>query len=128
MTSRPFQRVTQAGLIDGKSALIPLFKLLNPDGGVLRLGSDGADTYVWTADGPGHVTSQISKPDIQNLRAFAAATNYQVILGLNLGGLGSGGTGGVQYLRTSAGHGFWVDGRRHLQHRPVGGARRRRFD
>ncbi len=76
------------------SNLIQLFKLLGPS--VLRIGGNTEDQSVWTANGAGQTVGQIAPADVDALAAFLAATGWQCIYGINLGG-----TGPVPYLNGS---------------------------
>jgi len=60
--------------------------LLNRLGnGVLRLGGNSVDQTLWTPDGPGNTSGQVSPVDVDNLAAFVALTNWKVLYGVNLG-------------------------------------------
>ena len=64
--------------------LIALFKLLGPS--VLRLGGNSVDrtNTDWTPAGAGKTSGQIAKADVDGLAAFAKASGWTVIYGVNL--------------------------------------------
>jgi hypothetical protein len=65
--------------------LIQLIKNLGP--GLLRIGGDSSDEISWTG-GPSTSTTAnnlLTTSDIDRLSAFAGATGWQVLFGLNLG-------------------------------------------
>jgi hypothetical protein len=72
-----------AGFFSGSnSALIAMFSLLGPS--VLRIGGNTVDQTTWTPAGAGHVAGQTAKPDVDALAAFAKATGWTVIYGINM--------------------------------------------
>ena len=67
------------------STLVRLMRLLGP--GVLRLGGDSLDYSWWTAFGesaPAWATSVVTPSDLIELDKLLVATNWSVILGLDL--------------------------------------------
>lgn len=76
---------TQALSADQKS-LVALMRLLGP--GVLRIGGNSLDSSSWTSDDkqpPAWATSVVTPAALFNLRDLLAATDWRVILGVDLG-------------------------------------------
>jgi hypothetical protein len=72
-----------AGLFDAHdTALVNLFRLLGP--GYLRVGGNQVDIVNWNAAGAGASASEIAPADVTKLAAFAKATGWRVIYGINL--------------------------------------------
>ena len=64
------------------AALVKLFRLLGP--GLLRIGGNQVDIVNWNASGAGGSATEIAPADVTKLAAFAKATGWQVIYGINL--------------------------------------------
>jgi hypothetical protein len=62
--------------------LVNLFKLLGPN--VLRVGGNTVDETTWNPSGAGGSSTQIAPSDVSKLAAFASATGWKVIYGINL--------------------------------------------
>ncbi|MEY9935586.1 hypothetical protein ABH926_010268 [Catenulispora sp. GP43] len=72
-----------AGMFDpGDTALVNLFRLLGP--GCLRIGGNLVDIVNWNPAGAGGSASEIAPADVTKLAAFAKATGWHVIYGINL--------------------------------------------
>jgi hypothetical protein len=64
----------------------PLAGLFNRLGnGVLRLGGNSVDRTLWTPNGSGNTSGQVSPVDVDHLAAFLALTDWKVLYGVNLG-------------------------------------------
>ncbi len=70
--------------------LVGLFQLLGP--GVLRIGGNTVDQYIWTPNGPGGTRYHIAPADVDALAAFLKQAGWQCIYGINLGGAATGAT------------------------------------
>jgi len=64
--------------------LMGLLALIGP--GVLRTGGSDQDTDTWVPTGPGSVQYDIAPADVNRLATFLAATGWQSIYGINMGG------------------------------------------
>jgi len=72
-----------AGMFDpGDAALVKLFRLLGP--GYLRVGGNEVDIVNWNSAGVGGSATEIAPADVTKLAAFAKATGWKVIYGINL--------------------------------------------
>lgn len=72
-----------AGLFNaGDSDLVRLFKRLGPSS--LRIGGNLGDIVNWNAKGAGGSATEIAPADVVKLAAFARATGWKVIYGINL--------------------------------------------
>jgi hypothetical protein len=72
-----------AGLFDpNDTALVNLFRLLGP--GYLRVGGNLVDIVNWNPAGAGGSASEIAPADVTKLAAFAKATGWRVVYGINL--------------------------------------------
>lgn len=72
-----------AGMFDPHdAALVSLFRLLGP--GYLRVGGNLVDEVNWNPGGAGGSASEIAPADVTELAAFAKATGWHVIYGINL--------------------------------------------
>ncbi|HEY0498058.1 MAG TPA: hypothetical protein VGD48_20120 [Kutzneria sp.] len=72
-----------AGMFDAKDTdLVRLFRLLGPNS--LRIGANLVDLTPWNPTGAGGSAAEVAPPDVQKLAAFAKATGWKVIYGLNL--------------------------------------------
>ncbi|MEY9893630.1 hypothetical protein ABIA31_007310 [Catenulispora sp. MAP5-51] len=72
-----------AGMFDPHdTALVALFRLLGP--GYLRIGGNLVDIVNWNPAGAGGSASEIAPADVTKLAAFAKATGWHVIYGINL--------------------------------------------
>lgn len=72
-----------AGMFDpGDAALVKLFRLLGP--GYLRVGGNEVDIVNWNSAGAGGSATEIAPADVTKLAAFAKATGWRVIYGINL--------------------------------------------
>jgi hypothetical protein len=70
----------------GRRQLVQLMRLLGP--GVLRVGGNTLDYSWWTSSGeqpPEWARSVVTPADLTRLRALLSATDWQVILGVDLG-------------------------------------------
>jgi hypothetical protein len=74
--------VTESLFTGANTALAGLFNGLG--NGVLSIGGNSLDRTVWTPDGPGNTTGQVSPVDVDNLAAFIALTHWKVLYGVNL--------------------------------------------
>jgi hypothetical protein len=74
--------LSQGFFTGANSALIAMFDLLGAS--VLRIGGNTVDQTTWTPAGPGHTAGQTAKPDVDALAAFAKATGWMVIYGVNM--------------------------------------------
>ncbi|HXA46026.1 MAG TPA: hypothetical protein VNW52_00240 [Burkholderiaceae bacterium] len=64
------------------TGLVNLFKRLGPS--VLRIGGNSTDKMFWNPTGPpGLQSGQVSPSDIDRLAAFARATGWKIIYGIN---------------------------------------------
>jgi hypothetical protein len=61
---------------------ISMFKRLGS--GVLRIGGNSVDQTNWAPNGPGQTSGQTSPSDVNALAAFASATRWPVLYGVNL--------------------------------------------
>lgn len=77
---------TQTFLNANNTVLIQLIK--NLGNGIIRVGGNSSDKTSWTGQTrtPNTGTDSLAKSDVDNLSAFAKATGWQVLYGLNLGG------------------------------------------
>jgi len=79
LVSEPLFQSTNANLVG-------LFKALGPS--LLRIGGATVDQTVWNPTGPGLTSVAngwvVSPPDVDRLAAFAAATGWKVLYGVNL--------------------------------------------
>jgi len=66
-----------------ETSLAGLFNRLG--NGILRIGGNSVDQTLWTPDGSGNTSGQVSPVDVNNLAAFIALTNWKVLYGVNLG-------------------------------------------
>lgn len=64
------------------TALVNLYRLLGPS--VLRVGGNQADIVTWNPSGAGGSTTEVAPSDVTKLAAFAKATGWRVIYGINL--------------------------------------------
>ncbi|WP_194898672.1 glycosyl hydrolase family protein [Catenulispora pinisilvae] len=72
-----------AGLFDAHdTALVNLFRLLGPS--YLRIGGNEVDRVNWNPAGTGGSATEIAPADVDKLAAFAKATGWKVIYGINL--------------------------------------------
>jgi hypothetical protein len=72
-----------AGMFDPHdTALVNLFRLLGPS--YLRVGGNLVDIVNWNPAGAGGSASEIAPADVTKLAAFAKATGWHVIYGINL--------------------------------------------
>jgi hypothetical protein len=72
-----------AGMFDpNDAALVKLFRLLGP--GFLRVGGNEVDIVDWNSSGAGGSATQIGPADVTKLAAFAKATGWRVVYGINL--------------------------------------------
>jgi hypothetical protein len=62
--------------------IISLFRRLGP--GLLRLGGNTVDETSWTPNGAGLTAGQTAPSDVDSLAAFAAASGWPVLYGVNL--------------------------------------------
>lgn len=62
---------------------VALFKLLGSNGH-LRIGGNSVDTTQWVANGRGQTAGQVAPSDVEALAAFANATGWGVLYGVNL--------------------------------------------
>jgi len=63
------------------SDLIGLFRRLGS--GVLRIGGNSVDETTWAPNGAGRTSGQVAPSDIDALAAFASATGWPVLYGVN---------------------------------------------
>jgi len=75
--------VTELLFTSADTSLAGLFNLLG--NGVLRIGGNSADTTIWTPNGPGNTSGQVSPVDVDNLAAFLALTKWKLLYCINLG-------------------------------------------
>jgi hypothetical protein len=73
---------------DKNEDLVSLFKLLGP--GVLRIGGNAVDQYVWQPKGQGQTAWKIAPADVDALASFLSSTGWRCIYGVNLGQAASG--------------------------------------
>ena len=72
-----------AGMFDpNDAALVKLFRLLGT--GYLRVGGNEVDIVNWNSAGAGGSATEIGPSDVTKLAAFAKATGWRVIYGINL--------------------------------------------
>ena len=72
-----------AGMFDpNDTALVNLYRLLGP--GCLRVGGNQVDIVNWNPSGAGGSATEIAPGDVTKLAAFAKATGWRVIYGINL--------------------------------------------
>jgi hypothetical protein len=79
-------RLSKPDLAVDRSSLVRFMRLLGPS--VLRVGGNTLDRSWWTASGepaPPWATSTVTPPDLTRLRELLDATNWRVILGVDLG-------------------------------------------
>ena len=66
----------------GNTGLIACFTRLGAS--ILRIGGNSVDQTTWTPNGPGGTNGQVAPSDISALAAFAQATGWRIIYGINL--------------------------------------------
>jgi hypothetical protein len=96
--------------------LVKLFKLLALNQSpatppVFRTGGTQVDSTAWVAIGAGGTNGQVAKPDIDALASFMAATGWQCLYAINLGGAAYGlpGTSSSSFSQaTSYVNGTWA--------------------
>jgi len=72
-----------AGMFDAKDTdLVRLFRLLGPSS--LRIGGNLVDMTPWNPNGAGGSAAEVAPADVTKLAAFARATGWKVIYGINL--------------------------------------------
>jgi hypothetical protein len=72
-----------AGMFDAADTdLVRLFRLLGPS--VLRISGNLVDMTPWNPNGHGGSATEVAPADVTKLAAFAQATGWKVIYGLNL--------------------------------------------
>jgi hypothetical protein len=72
-----------AGMFDAADTnLVRLFRLLGPS--VLRIGGNLVDMTPWNPAGHGGLATEVAPADVVKLAAFARATGWKVIYGINL--------------------------------------------
>lgn len=72
-----------AGMFDASDTnLVQLFRLLGPS--VLRIGGNLVDIVNWNPNGAGGSATEVAPSDVVKLAAFARATGWKVIYGINL--------------------------------------------
>ncbi|NYF79605.1 hypothetical protein [Granulicella arctica] len=75
--------VSESLFTSANTSLAGLFNRLG--NGVLRLGGNSVDTTLWTPNGSGNTTGQVSPVDVDNLATFLPLTNWKVLYGVNMG-------------------------------------------
>ncbi len=74
-------KMAQPLFTGGNSDLIALFRRLGS--GVLRIGGNSVDETTWAPSGAGQTTGEVAPSDIDALAAFATATGWPVLYGVN---------------------------------------------
>lgn len=89
-TGLSYEKSVLAGSLfsDKNEDLISLFRLLGP--GVLRIGGNAVDQFVWQPKGQGRTAWKIAPADVDALAAFLSSTGWRCIYGVNLGQAASG--------------------------------------